>query len=133
VPVHRHRASANVPHRVLVVEDDALVGEVLHDMLENHYEVVLAVSVKEALSVIAAERFDVVLLDYNLTDGYGLAVAERADKLGIPIVWMSGNMVSFDTFGGSPETGGENSQSLLTKPFTNKQLLDVLSNARRRS
>ena len=42
--------------RVLVVEDDALVSEVLRAILDEHYEVVCAASAKEALAELAHRR-----------------------------------------------------------------------------
>jgi|GEM_PF-1639277 len=61
--------------RVLVVEDEALVSDMLQALLIGvlHYDVVLAKSKSEALALIDNEDFfQVAILDIGLPDGHGI-------------------------------------------------------------
>jgi CheY-like chemotaxis protein len=62
--------------RVLLAEDDDVARDILQRSLERDgFEVVAAISVGEALSRIAAERFDVLLSDLHMPNaGGGLTV-----------------------------------------------------------
>ena len=103
--------------RVLVVEDEELVSEVLRDVLDEHYEVVCAAGVREPLAELASRRADAVLLDYSLPDGNGSEVAGRA---GAPVVWMTGDPRA-------PSALGEGSGLLLAKPFGVAAVLGALA------
>jgi len=68
-------------HRVLVVEDDEAVRSMLQEGLQRDgFEVVAASNVRDALSHIAAETFDVLLSDLHMPragDGFTLVSAMR--------------------------------------------------------
>ena len=91
--------------------------------LSEDYEVASATRVDEALLVFASQRIDVVLLDYHLIDGHALDVAGRADRAGVPVVWIPGEP-------GVVEKFIRASHFLLAKPFGIQQVLDVLAKAR---
>ncbi len=58
--------------RVLLVEDDADSGEALRRLLGRAgYHVELAASVAEADRLTSTQAFDVLISDFNLTDGTG--------------------------------------------------------------
>lgn len=67
--------------RVLLADDDEAVREMLQVALERDgFEVVAVASVKEALSRIAAESFDVLLSDLHMPhagDGFTVVSAMR--------------------------------------------------------
>jgi two-component system response regulator HydG len=64
--------------RLLVVEDDAALIEVLCDQLRNlGHDVVGAMSVAEGLEQLRNQDFDVALLDLLLPDGSGIEVLKR--------------------------------------------------------
>jgi len=69
------------PPRILLVDDNDAVGTTMQQVLElNNFEVVSASSVNEALSHIAAEKFDVLLCDLHmpgLVDGLTVVSAMR--------------------------------------------------------
>ncbi|SRR5260370_834405 len=78
---------------VLVVDDDIAVCKILHRMLsDEQYQVQMSQSVADALGAIGQRLFDVYVLDYKLTDGTGLDVAERIRSKGseAPIILISG-------------------------------------------
>jgi two-component system response regulator HydG len=61
----------------LVVDDDVAVCRILHRTLSKEYKVQTSHSIADALGAIEQKPFDVYLIDYKLSDGSGLDVAER--------------------------------------------------------
>lgn len=59
-------------YRVLHVEDDDSLGEMLRTTLESEADVVVARSLAEARGWLSRDRFDLVILDMGLQDGSGL-------------------------------------------------------------
>ncbi len=79
------------PHRVLHVEDDADLHQVIRAMLSQPVEVRHASTLAEARKMIAEDQFDVVLLDIGLPDGSGwdLMPALRTDHPQTRVVVLS--------------------------------------------
>src|SRR5215468_377032 len=81
--------------KILLVEDNSEDAEFLRVCLAQHNReaaLTRASLIKDAVTALEKERFDVVLLDLNLPDGRGVECVERlreADDL-IPIVVLSG-------------------------------------------
>jgi two-component system response regulator FixJ len=78
---------------VLVVDDDMAVCRILHRMLsDEQYQVQISQSVVDAVGAIDQKLFDAYVVDYKLTDGTGLDVAERVRSKGseAPIILISG-------------------------------------------
>jgi CheY-like chemotaxis protein len=68
-----------MPVKVLIVDDDAAFRRIARGALaERGYDVVAeAQSVAEARTAVAAAHPDAVLLDVNLPDGNGIALADE--------------------------------------------------------
>jgi DNA-binding response OmpR family regulator len=65
--------------RVLLVEDDAVLGSVVrHSLQDAGYRVDLATTLAQARHFWRVQPFDAVLLDLNLPDGSGLAALREA-------------------------------------------------------
>ena len=109
--------------RVLIVEDEAAISDILSEALREDYEVVCVARVDEALLVFGQQRIDVVLLDYHLLDGNAQDVAKRADQAEVPVVWIPGDPDIVETLVRA-------SHFLLAKPFGIQQVLDMLAKAR---
>jgi len=63
---------------VLVVDDDANMRESIADNLEvEGYAVAQAASGAEAVAAVRQRAFDVIIMDYNLTDATGIDVIKR--------------------------------------------------------
>lgn len=78
--------------RVLVVEDDPGVGELVRDELEAQgYRVDWATDGEEAASLVALFPFDLVVLDVMLPgrDGFDIAQALRGEGNGVPILMLT--------------------------------------------
>ncbi len=83
--------SAPVGKRVLVVDDDASIRELLATALEDDgYEVVPATNGEDALSVVERWRPDVIVLDLMMPVMDGWTFAKRLrERHEIPIVVLS--------------------------------------------
>ena len=119
----RFLASEAMRPCVLVVDDETIICELLGLVLEGDYQVICASTSNEALRVLAEQSIDVMLLDYHLPSGGAVEVARRADEIGIPMAWMTGDhAVEFD------------SHRVLLKPFhidrVSETLAEVRSSAR---
>ena len=58
--------------RVLYVEDDENLAEVITTLVEDAMELKIAPTLKEARAILGSQRFDLVILDVKLPDGSGL-------------------------------------------------------------
>ena len=84
-----------IPIRIMVVEDEALMGVLFGEVLEGMGYVVCAIEATEASAVAAAERCkpDLMLVDVQLGIGSGVsAVAEILRKGFVPHVFYSGDI-----------------------------------------
>jgi two-component system, response regulator PdtaR len=80
--------------RVLVAEDDALIGMLLGETLEDMGHDVCAIVATEADVVAAAARHrpDLMIIDGRLFDGNGVSAVEKILRIGfIPHVFVSGD------------------------------------------
>jgi DNA-binding response OmpR family regulator len=97
--------------RILLVEDDVLIGMMLVDMFDalDLPEPAQATSNDEALALIAAEPLAGALVDINLGDEKGWPVADALAERGIPFAFTSG--------GGDVIPATHAHRKLITKPF----------------
>ena len=97
--------------RILIVEDDVLIGMMLVDMFDalDLPEPAQATSNDEALALIAAEPLAGALVDINLGDEKGWPVADALAERGIPFAFTSG--------GGDVLPPAHAHRKLITKPF----------------
>lgn len=101
---------------VLIVDDDEAVLTMLRKVIEsNGIQAHTAVSGEEALEKIAAEHYDLILLDVNLTgmDGFQVVQNIRGRSIKTPIIIVSGRKEDFDTLYGL-DIGADD---YITKPF----------------
>jgi CheY-like chemotaxis protein/signal transduction histidine kinase/HAMP domain-containing protein len=86
-------------HRVLVVEDDAAIGDSLAKRLASEgYEVLRASSAREAFQAVSEERFTCMILDLSLPDMDGLellsTLRDMRDVETPPVVVYTGRALS---------------------------------------
>ncbi|WP_309710140.1 response regulator transcription factor, partial [Armatimonas sp.] len=107
--------------KLLLVDDDRYVLNPLARLLGiNGYHCTLAVTGNEALRLLAAEDFDLMLLDIGLPDMDGLTVCRRARaKHNLPIIMLTARDASSDTILGL-EVGADD---YITKPFEPQEIL----------
>ncbi|WP_296444446.1 response regulator [Rhodoferax sp. UBA5149] len=83
----------SVLRKILVVDDDAVVGKSFDRVLKSKgYAVITAQSGEEALLKLKNERYDVVFTDIKMPGMSGLEVAERVKKSQpwLPVVVITG-------------------------------------------
>ena len=118
-------------HRILVVEDDPDIQELLKNFLQEvGYEIVLAGDGMEALSRFLTAPFDLVLLDVMLPKIDGFAVCELIRKQScIPIIMLTA------LSGEEEQIRGLDLQidDYITKPFSMPILIRKIAAVLRRS
>ena len=110
--------------RVLVVEDDAVVGPLIVRMLESEgYTATLASDGDAARAAIQRAHYDLALADIVLgtQDGHEIAESLVAIQPDVRVVFMSGY--------GVPRYGAEPNDPLLSKPFEAGELVDRVERA----
>ena len=80
--------------RVLVVEDEVLIGMVLEDILDMLGCVVAgtAATMDEARRLVDAGAFDVAILDVNIGSDPIFPLADEVLARGVPIVFATGSL-----------------------------------------
>jgi len=111
--------------RVLVVEDREKLAETLSMILKSvGCEVEIATSCKEAYKLLSQKDYHIIVVDVMLPDGSGIDVVKFARTLGkeIKSVVISGYKPSELSVSDIEKYA----DAFLSKPFTMKELLDVL-------
>lgn len=110
--------------RVLIVEDDASVGELCCRVLETEgYSCAVAHTVEAARKAIAGCAIDLLIADVVLPGGStGRDLADEMKTAKVPVIYMSGEYHALRELG---MTG----LAHLQKPFRIAQLLDSVRNA----
>jgi CheY-like chemotaxis protein len=104
---------------VLVIEDDAMIGMLLAEMLEEMGYAVCAITATEEDAVAAAARCKpgLMIADEHLREGSGVSAVERILLAGsVPCVFISGAPVHF----GRPD------MNVLQKPFVEEDLIRAI-------
>jgi CheY-like chemotaxis protein len=113
--------SARSTSRVLVVEDELLVGMLLQDMLEDlGYAIVGPIARHdEALGAAREGEFELAVVDLNLGGKSGTAIADVLMARGVPFVFATGY--------GHQLPNGYAHVPVLQKPFQQDDLARTLS------
>ncbi|MEW6365469.1 MAG: response regulator transcription factor [Acidobacteriota bacterium] len=119
--------------KVLLVEDEELIGEMIRINLEadEGYEVAWAKDGETALRLAEDERFDIIILDVMLPGADGIQVTRTLRKRGVgtPILMLTARSDTPTKVQGL-DTGADD---YLTKPFDLPELLARVRAAIRRS
>ena len=83
---------ASSKRRILVVEDEMLIGMLLEDMLTDMGHEVAAVvpRLKDALAAVERESFDLAVLDVHLHGESAFPVADALIAKGVPFIFATG-------------------------------------------
>ncbi len=108
--------------RILVVEDEMLVVMAIEDMLIDLgcTSISVAGSLDKALALIAAEKFDLATLDVNLNGKRSYPAARALSDAGVPFAFSTG-------YGEHSIDESFGRQLVLNKPYSNRNLVDVLT------
>ena len=107
--------------KILLVEDDINLGDVLRDYLElQDYEVVRALDGVDGLENFKSKSFDLLILDVMLPrkDGFTLASEIRQINQQVPIIFLTARGQTEDRVTGF-KTGCDD---YITKPFSSEEL-----------
>ena len=112
-------------HRILLVDDDAMVLSLLAEYLESHgYLIGLGDCRQEAEDLLKSGAFDAAILDYELPDGNALDILKwlRVTDTDVPVIILTGN-ATIDLAVRAIQEGAEH---FLTKPVEMAALEVVL-------
>ncbi len=109
--------------RVLLIEDDPEVGEVLALALRSGgYAVDLAGTLAEGCTHLEELEYAAVIADLRLPDGNGLEIADRAADLGARTFILSGYLSELPSSAAARH-------ALLTKPMRPSAVVDVVQHS----
>ncbi|MGV1098454.1 response regulator transcription factor [Thiovibrio sp. JS02] len=112
--------------QILVVDDDALLVEMISYFLKmDGHLVTTARNGKEALSLLAAYTFDLVLCDIHMDgrDGFAILAASKALQPETKVILSSGDVV-YETISMAFQCGADD---FLAKPFLVSELQHQIS------
>jgi two-component system, OmpR family, response regulator len=115
-------APAAEPHRVLVVDDEPNIVDVVSMALRfQGFTVQSAVTGREALAAVSSFRPHLMVLDVMLPDMEGFAVAQRlgAQRADVPIIYLTARDATEDKVRGLTNGGDD----YVTKPFSLEELI----------
>lgn len=108
--------------KILVVEDEIILSSLIKEFLEiNNFNIIVANNGYDAIKLHKEENPDIVILDLNLPDMFGVDVCKKIRETdnNIPICILSANMNTVVIV----EALNEGADDYLTKPFSNQELL----------
>lgn len=103
--------------RILLLEDDAALGQGIRFALENdNVQVELCTALSQAQNILPGTDFDLLILDINLPDGNGLDLLRnvRHCHSNVPVILLTANDLETDIVVGL-ESGADD---YITKPFS---------------
>lgn len=116
--------------KILIVEDDADISNMLRELLSPHYSISQAFSGTEAVMCAEREEFDLILLDLMLPGLTGEEVLERVRAQGnVPLIAVSAKDDK-STKVGLLKSGVDD---FIGKPFDNDELMARIEALLRRS
>ena len=101
--------------RILIVDDNNVVQDVLNEFFKERYQVQAAPNASQALSLIVRQPPDLVLLDVKMPglDGLSLLKSLRETGVSMPIFLMTG----YDSLQVAQEALTSGANAYLPKPF----------------
>jgi PAS domain S-box-containing protein len=127
------RKSAVAPARILVVDDEAPLAEMIAEFLKLHgHDVTVCFHPTGALENIAAGNFDLILSDFRMPGMSGAdffhEIERRWPKLASRVIFLTGDLVNDDTHHFLGTVGNPH----LTKPFNLSSVEQVVNNVLKR-
>ncbi len=106
--------------RILYVEDDMIISSgLLYALDQEGYAVVHCKSVKEAVSILEDNEFDLALLDMQLPDGTGFEIREKLKNTSTAVIFLT-VVDDEENILNAFENGADD---YITKPFRLRELL----------
>lgn len=118
--------------RLLLLEDDqSLIDGMVYALTKEGFALDVAMTVREARAQLAAQAYDLLLLDQTLPDGSGLSLCEevRAGGNAVPIIFLTAMDEEIQVIR-ALDAGGDD---YITKPFKLGELCSRIRAQLRRS
>jgi signal transduction histidine kinase/DNA-binding response OmpR family regulator len=120
--------SAEPPARLLVVDDEASIADVLHEFLASQgHAVTVAASGEQAVAKLAEARPDVVITDINLPGMSGLDVMREVKRLDpeVAVIVLTGHVSAASAI----EALRQGAWDYVTKPFDLEDVQTIVERA----
>jgi CheY-like chemotaxis protein len=113
--------------RILVIDDEPMVGLMMRRLLSPPHDVIVQQSGQTALALFSAgERFDVIVTDLHMADGDGIWLRQELSRIDLP----SARRMLFLTGGAGSAQAREFLEQpgvrWLEKPFRSAELLSAI-------
>jgi signal transduction histidine kinase len=118
---------SQVRERILIVEDDPSIARVLVTLVGSHGDTVVVDGGFKAIELLRTQSFDLILTDYEMSQGTGMDVLEFREKQGIhtPVILITAfgtkelilESIKYRVFG------------FIEKPFIQKTVTDLVQKA----
>lgn len=118
--------------KILIIEDDDVIGTGLKYYLDaEDFEVYLAKTAKESLSIInSINDLNIILLDINLPDMSGFDLFKKIKEIkNVPIIFLTANDLEISIVRGL-DMGADD---YITKPFKARELISRINAVLRRN
>lgn len=112
--------ASNSPARILIVDDEAQIREILRELLGEDYTCVEAASAEESLEILRGEQFELILSDIMMGGMSGLELVVQVRQLApeTVVIMISGEQ----TINNAIEAMRAGAFDYITKPFELKQV-----------
>ncbi|MCJ7764586.1 MAG: response regulator transcription factor [Thiovulaceae bacterium] len=115
--------------KILLLEDDTVLADIMADFLQEHYEVTHTYSMKEAMYLADNNSFDLYIFDINVPDGDGISLLKELRSFNdeTPAIFIT----AFHDTGhlkAAFESGGND---FIKKPFDLEELAQRIENIKR--
>ena len=111
--------------KILVIDDNAVIRDVVTFTLQDHYDVTLAKDGKEGIALAKVSQFDVIITDVRMPEMDGIEFVAEIRKVQsyaqTPILIITANIK--DSKQKMKESGAT---AWLLKPFKPKELLNMV-------
>ena len=113
--------------KILIVDDETMIVEVLRDVLqESGYQALTAMDAMQATMQAVKYKPDLILLDVSMPAGGGVAVYDRLkqspETQSVPVIFLTA-MPPADL---AQKISSSENVTVFRKPFKQKELLDVI-------
>lgn len=109
--------------KILIVDDSKINIDILRELLDDRYELLVSLSGRRAIEILNSERVDIILLDILMPDMSGYDVCKvlktQQNTKNIPIIFITANSDE-ESIDLAYEAGGID---YVTKPFKALELL----------
>lgn len=111
--------------KLLIVDDSNIIRNYLQKCCGNDFDVTLSESGADAINLLAANKYDLILLDLMMpgVDGFGVLEYMKCNNIFVPIIIISGDTTK-ETI---DRAFSYNVVDMIEKPFSEKTILDKIN------